>query len=138
MNLYIRLISFSLLLVLLSCEGNAPTEIEIREKVKGKFCSSTHSLEISDSTYRNTKYHKGLTTGNQFMEYCKGTYKLEFENDQWVIHFFKDSSPSRTTIYDCEKKVAIWDAKQGYLVGETNVVMEDLFDGSKITRQGCN
>lgn len=137
-HLLFTLIPITVYLTFLSCGTSAPAEETVREKIMGKFCAEGYTLEMNDSTYRNTKSHTGLTTGNPFSEYCKGKYELVFEGNQWIIKFFKDTSPSRTTIYDCEKEVTVWEAGKGYLMGEDQITMEDLFDGKKLVKNACS
>lgn len=128
----------SSLIILLSSCSTVPKEEIVKAKLIGEYCGDGYKLSLGeDMEYRNTKFHIGATSGKLFTEYCRGPYSLSLEDNQWVLVFGKDPETSRTTIYDCEKTVTIWSADEGYVVGEENITLGDLFDNAPLTKDFC-
>lgn len=128
----------STLIILFSSCSSVPKEADIKAMVMGEYCGDGYKLSLEEGMeYRNTKFHIGATSGKLFTEYCRGPFKLSLEDKQWFLVFEKDPEASRTTIYDCEKKVAIWSAEEGYLLGEENITLRDLFDNAPLTKASC-
>ena len=105
----------TVLLILITSCSTAPEEAEVKAKIVGEYCADGYKLSLGeDMEYRNTKFHIGATSGKLFTEYCKGTYSLVMEESQelsekkWFLVFEKDPGASRTTIFDCNKTVAVW------------------------------
>jgi hypothetical protein len=125
------------LFVLSSCGPTPPEEAEVRAKIMGKYCGEDRQLELQDSTYRNTRYHVGISGGRRFTEYCKGTYSLLYEDDRWIIRYARESGPAMTTIHNCEQDQVLWSRDDGYVIGEETVTMKDLFEGAPLTKEAC-
>lgn len=131
--------AFATLIIFSACSPEVPVEEEIRSQIMGRYCGENSTLEISDSTYRNTLFQKGVMSGNTFAEYCKGKYTLEFVDKQWIMKFGENDSPSRTTIYDCAKEVVVWNSNEKYVIMNENeeILMKSL-KGDPLTKGACN
>ena len=131
--------SLSLALVLAifsSCGPTVPTELEIRDKLLGRYCADKYLLVIEDSTYRCRKLNLGVISSSLIPESCKGSYELVLENDSWVIHFNKDPRPQG--IQNCKRDFVIWNKEKQYLIESNNkTIMWDLFDEQMLTKGLC-
>ena len=122
---------FCVLMFLTGCF--APNKSDIRNRIVGKYCNDTHTLILTDSqTYFNSKKLKGIVANTPFQESCKGRYKIEMTDKHWIIRFEKDSHPN--SISDCQQEYTLWTEKEGYLIGEGEVTMRDLFDNTPMKR----
>lgn len=125
------LMLFSIMLICSACF--TPNKSDIRKRIVGKYCNETHSLILTDSqTYYNTKKLKGIAANTPFQESCKGKYVIEMQEGHWIIRFLKDEHPNALT--DCQQEYTLWTEKEGYLIGEGEVTMRDLFDNSPMKR----
>lgn len=129
------IIGIFLLALCASCGPTAPSEEEIRSLLPGKYCSDGHQLELSDSTFRNTKFHTGFT-GSVFMENCRGTYELVYEEQQWLIRFTEAKQVGRTSLVDCNKERVIWTPEDAG--EELKLTLEDLFDKVELSKAACD
>ena len=91
---------------------------------------------LTDSnTYTNVKYLKGLVAGTQYQESCSGKYEIDMKEAHWIIRFEKAAHPK--AISDCKQEYTLWTEKEGYLIGEKEVTMRDLFDNTPLTKAKC-
>ncbi len=130
---YFLLLGFSLWIM--GCDS-APKKTDVRQKVIGKYCNEDHSLILTDSnTYTNIKYLKGILTDVQYQESCSGKYQIDMKEGHWIIRFEK--SPNPKSVSDCQQEYTLWTEKEGYLIGEKEVTMRDLFDNTPLTKSKC-
>ncbi len=139
MNHFIKFIPVILCISVISCQPEAPLEEKIKNKIVGSYCAfgdNDYRLILTDSTYYSIRYTPGVLSEAKIRESCKGNYTLAFEGNQWVIRYQPDDDPN-ATIENCEAEYVIWDSKEGFLVGEEEVVMRELFDGAGVTQAAC-
>lgn len=132
-NLFIFLLLITPL-AFLSCD-NTPRKSELRSRLKGTYCNDTHTLILTDSTYQNTRLLRGTLEGTPFTESCKGTYSIELHEGRWVLKFHKDPQPQSSL--NCQQEFTIWSEKEGFLLGESEIVLRDLFDNTEVRKGGC-
>lgn len=122
---------FWIILLLMGCFP--PNKSDIRNRIVGKYCNDTHTLILTDSqTYLNTKKLKGIVANTPFQESCKGKYSIEMKEGHWILRFEKDARPNATS--NCQQEYTLWTEKEGYLIGEGEVTMRDLFDNTPMKR----
>ena len=115
---------------------STPEKTDVRKKVIGKYCNEEHTLILTDSnTYTNVKYLKGILTDIQYQESCSGKYQIDMKDGRWIIRFEK--SPHPKSVSDCQQEYTLWTEKEGYLIGEKEVTMRDLFDNTPLTKSKC-
>lgn len=129
------LIGSIVVLFLLSCCDATPRKSDIKSKIKGTYCNASHKLILTDSTYINTKFQKGLLADTPYTESCKGKYLIDMKEGHWIIRFEKDPNPR--AISNCQQEYTIWTEKEGYLIGEDIVTLRDLFDNTPVTKNEC-
>jgi len=122
---------------LVACGGSSkPTEADVFAKIKGSYCDEEHQMILTDSSYYCKKRSMGfISSRRSVIETCEGKYQLTYANDSWIIQFQK--AEKVRGIMDCEKQYVLWNKENGYLVGEDNPVMWDLFDGAPLPRGIC-
>ncbi len=128
-----------LIAVSTSCGPNPPSEKEVRERIMGAYCAENgnYRLELKDSTYFNRKVVMGPFGEGPNRESCNGLYRLELQNNQWILKFEKDKRP-KTVLENCEQTFTIWTPEQGFTYGgESTVTIEDLIDGKTLTKGAC-
>lgn len=119
------------LMILIGCFS--PNKSEIRNRIVGKYCNDTHTLILTDSqTYFNTKRLKGIVANTPYQESCSGRYEIEMKEEHWVIRFEKDNHPN--ALSNCQQEFTLWTEKEGFLIGENEVTMRDLFDNTPMKR----
>lgn len=128
---------FSLItsLVLTGCGPNVPAESEIRAMIIGAYCSDDYRLVLTDSTYRSTKYRKGIVSSAYNIESCKGGYELALEEGEWVIHYAKDGNPRG--IANCKQTYTLWTQEGGFLIGTESIQMKEPIDNTALVRGSC-
>lgn len=101
----------------------------------GTYCNENHTLIIKDSTYTNTKKQKGLIDQTPYQESCTGKISIDMKEGRWILRFEKDPHPN--AIEGCQQEYTIWTEKEGYLVGEEEITLRDLFDNTPLSKKGC-
>jgi hypothetical protein len=121
--------------ILSSCDFR-PDQKSIKEKIVGQYCAGNYQLTLTDSnTYRNVKMDKGTHTGTPYEESCSGKYSIMLKEGHWVIHFEK--AKTNQSMSDCQQEYTLWTEKEGFLVGEKEVIMRDLFDNTALKKGNC-
>ena len=131
------------LLLMLACAPSAPTEAEIRARIAGTYCLQStenifYQLSLEDSTYQMTKNVPSALRTGFLTEYCRGSYALVFEADEWRIYYSENQSPRRTTIHDCKRDFLLWNPTEQYTGGAEIRTMKDLFDGLDLRADACD
>jgi len=124
-----------ILLLLSACEMR-PSQKSLHQKIKGRYCSGNYTLILEDSTYTNIKVVKGELTQTPFRESCTGKYKITLKEGHWVIEFARDFHSN--AVKDCRQEYTLWTEKEGYLVGDDEVTMRDLFDNTPLKKGNCD
>lgn len=122
-------------LVFTACGPDVPAKAEIRAMITGAYCSDDYRLVLTDSTYRSTKYRKGIVSSAYNIESCKGGYELALEEGKWVIHFAKDDSPRG--IANCKQTYTLWTQEEGFLIGEESITMKEPIDNTELKKGSC-
>ena len=143
MNKYLFLL-FSLLAVIgvSSCDmGPAgPTEADLISLMSGTYCSgdSQHRLELSkDGHYTNKRLKRNPFGGSSLPESCEGTYQFVETDGVWKLVFNKSDKKSNPMIKTCKAEFKIWDEEAGYVLGDSVILLEDLFDGTSLSNMNC-
>jgi hypothetical protein len=118
------------------CGSNVPAEAEIRAMITGAYCSDDYRLVLTDSTYRSTKYRKGIVSSAFNIESCKGGYELALEEGKWVIHYVKDGNPRG--IANCKQTYTLWTPTEGFLIGEESIQMKEPIDNTSLVKGSCS
>ncbi len=131
------------LLCFFACGPAIPTEAELRARIAGTYCLQStenifYQLSIEDSTYQMTKNVPSALRTGFLTEYCRGSYTLVFEAEEWYIHFSENQSPRRTTIHDCKRTFLLWNRAGEYVGGPEARIMKDLFDGLDLRAEACD
>ncbi len=122
-------------LFLTACGPSIPPEADVRAKIVGSYCSDDYRLILTDSSYRSTKYRKGIVSSAFNIESCKGSYELALEDGKWVIHFAKDSNPRG--IANCKQTYTLWTQEEGFLIGEESIEMKEPIDNTPLKKGSC-
>ena len=137
-------ICFSILSLLYfcnSCTPPPPEEAFLREKLKGSYCANgdtEYRLILTDSTYYSIRRSPGiLQTQTKVRESCKGTYHLEFEDNNWKIRFESDPDP-QAVVESCGHEYLIWSPNEGFVLGEEDFTLNELFDQVPVTQAACD
>lgn len=137
MRFYISVLSILCISwTLSSCGPTPPSEQEIMGKIVGSFCTDNYRLEITDSTYRNIKRTPSVMRTGMVRESCKGKFKLEYKDDAWYINYAKDESPN--AIFNCKRSYRLWSKEEEYIIGESDIIMKDLFDEQELKKSACD
>lgn len=121
--------------ILTGCGSDVPKEAELRAMITGAYCSDDYRLVLTDSTYRSTKYRKGIVSSAFNIESCKGGYELALEEGKWVIHFAKDGNPRG--IANCKHTYTLWSPEEGFLIGEESIQMKEPIDSTPLKKGSC-
>ena len=124
-----------------ACAPPPPEEALIREKIIGSYCANgenDYRLILTDSAYYSIRRSPGvLQTQTKVRESCKGRYRLVYEGKQWLITFESDPDPD-AVLENCEQSYTIWNASDGFVVGEEAVTLKELFDQVSVTKAACD
>ncbi|MEM6630442.1 MAG: hypothetical protein AAF694_12260 [Bacteroidota bacterium] len=138
---YIYFSTLSILCMLFSCSPPPPEAAFIIEKLKGSYCANgetEYRLILKDSTYYSIRRSPGiLQTQTKVRESCKGVYRLIFEENTWIIRFESDPNP-QAVVETCEQEYLVWNAKDGFIIGEETLTLRELFDQVPVTRAACD
>ncbi len=139
MSKHIHLFSVIIIILSYACQTEAPSEEEVKGKIIGEYCSfgeKDYRLILNDSTYYSIRYSPGVLTQTPIRDSCNGLYELVFKVKHWKIKFAPDQEPD-ATIENCKAEYLLWDRKQGYVIGEEKITLNELFDGVAVTRAAC-
>ncbi len=129
------LLMVTLIFWIAACEFT-PKKSAVRTKILGKYCNENHTLILTDSnTYINTKVMKAPASGTYYQESCTGTYTIDMKEGHWVIRFEKSLNPR--SVSSCQQEYTLWTEKEGFLIGEKEVTMRDLYDNTPLTKSNC-
>lgn len=126
-----------LALIMTACGPQPPSEEELRSRIVGTYCAANYRLVLTDSTYHNRKVVESPLRSGLMRESCQGNYLLVFEDNAWTIRFTRDERPN-STFHNCEKEFVLWDREKGYLGGDEQTVMPDLFDEKELVKGSCD
>ncbi|MDX1906659.1 MAG: hypothetical protein SF053_06455 [Bacteroidia bacterium] len=120
---------------LASCVGEPPGEAALRLRLVGTYCGGPYVLRLSDSVYFYQKKTTGIF-GTPDQETCQGRYHLEWRGDTWYLQF-EAAQPPYGSFYDCEAQYAVWNRREGYLIGGDTLRLRDLLDGQPVWKGSC-
>ena len=118
-----------------------PEEAFLREKLIGSYCAngeSDYRLILTDSTYYSIRRSPGiLQTQTKVRESCKGKYDLVYDGTQWNIVFESDPDPD-AVLENCQLSYTLWNPKEGFVVGEEEITLKELFDEVAVKKAECD
>lgn len=127
-------------LYLTGCGPTLPSEQEVRDHLVGTYCSkdSRHRLELTgEGRYFNKRTKKNPFGLRDLPEDCEGNFKLEQKENSWMLIFEKSDKKSNPMIKSCSGEVKVWELEKGFLVGDSIVTLNDLFDGVALSNDIC-
>lgn len=125
------------LALLTSCGPTPPTEGEVMAKIKGTYCSPGFKLTLGDMTYRNDWTQKSPLGSGIYREYCRGSYELVLSGSTWTVNFNAADKKETYLGVDCSGSVVVWTAEQGYVLGDPDSEIRDLFDKADLAKGSC-
>ena len=139
---------YYLIAVLLGCIGLAgcdsgpggPTQEELTAKFAGRYCSTDGNSNLTldnAGRYTNKRLRSNPFGGANLPESCEGTYQFVEGEDSWKLVFNKSDKKSNPMIPSCKGEVDIWNAEKGYLVGDSVIVLQDLFGDGDLSSANC-
>lgn len=127
------------LVVMVGCGPKGPKVEELKPKFVGEYCGpDRHKLVLAeDGTYRNQVAVKSPYTGAPIIESCTGAYTFLQEGNEWYISF-EPATDKSSIMVSCEtKKVMIWSAEGGYVLGDSLPEIPDLMGSIPVKKGEC-
>lgn len=141
MKKLIGFLSLALLLVA-GCDTGpeGPTEASLKEMMVGDYCSvdANHRLGLkADGRYVNKRVRRNPFGGAGLVESCEGVYRFEQQGEAWKLIFEKSDKKSNPMVRSCEGEVEVWNPEKGYVVGDSVIILADLFDQATVANNNC-
>lgn len=139
MKYVLSLICVGILFSLSACGPKGPAVEELKPKFVGEYCGpDRHKLVLKeDGTYVNQVTTRSPYTGAPLIERCEGNYTFVQEGGEWFVSFDNSTKESSIMVHCDAKKVLIWNAEGGYVVGDTLPELVDLMGDVKVKMGEC-
>lgn len=142
MNRSLLYLSILAILGLSACDSGpqAPTAEELTIQFAGSYCSADGSVSLdlnTDGRYANSRRRRNPFGGKPLAESCEGSFSFVEGENTWKLVFNKSDKKSNPMISSCQGEVEVWNAEKGYLVGDSVVVFQDLFDATDVSNANC-
>ncbi len=139
---------YYLIAVLLSCIGligcdsgpAAPTQEELTAKFAKRYCSEDgrNTLTLDNSgRYTNKRLRANPFGGSDLPESCEGSFSFTEGENSWKLVFNKSDKKSNPMIPSCQGEIEVWTEEGGFLVGDSIVVLQDLFGDGALSSANC-
>lgn len=137
--LYLAILAF---LGLSACNSgpSAPTSDDLTLQFAGSYCSEDGSVSLDLNTegrYANRRMRRNPFGGKPLAESCEGSFSFVEGENSWKLVFNKSDKKSNPMLSSCQGEVEVWNAEAGYLVGDSIIVLQDLFDGTEVSNTNC-
>lgn len=120
--------------------SGAPTVEDLKGKFAQKYCSEdgkTHLTLSSDGRYINKRLRSNPFGGASLPESCEGAYTFVEGENSWKLVYEKSDKKSNPMLPSCQGEIQIWEAEKGYLVGDSVIVLLDLFGEEEVSSANC-
>ena len=118
----------------------APTAQELKDKFTGAYCSEDARYRLNlqaDGRYVNKRRRGNPFGGQDLLESCEGNFKFLEDAGSWKLVFEKSDAKSNPMVQSCSGEVEVWNKEGGFLVGDSLIQLQDLFDGTQLSNANC-
>ncbi len=119
--------------------GN-PTQEDLKGKFVQKYCSEDGKTNLTldnNGRYTNKRLRSNPFGGASLPESCEGAYSFVEGDNSWKLVFEKSDEKSNPMLPACQGEIEIWNAEAGYLVGDSIIVLKDLFGDEAVSSANC-
>lgn len=130
------------MLLAMGCDTGpeGPTEASLKEMMVGTYCSTDAKYRLDlkeDGRYLNKRLRRNPYGGSGLPESCEGVYRFEQQEDKWMLIFDKSDKKSNPMVRSCKGEFEVWNPEKGYVMGDSVIIMSDLFDGATVANNNC-
>ncbi len=130
------------LIALAGCDSGpeTPSQEDLKGKFAQKYCSEDGKTNLTldnQGRYVNKRLRSNPFGGAALPESCEGTYSFVEGENSWKLVLDKSDKKSNPMLPSCQGEFEVWNLEKGYLLGDSIIVLKDLFGDESVSSANC-